>query len=140
MRNLTLLTDLYQLTMGYGFYRQNKHEEEVVFDLFFRRNKLITYSIAAGLQDAVKYLLNWRFDEDDIEYLRSKGIFDEGFLDYLANFKFECDVWAIPEGTPVFPNEPLVVVRGPVIQAQFMLSDTISDTERGAGGFGSTGK
>ena len=119
MRNLTLLTDLYQLTMGYGFYRQNKHEEEVVFDLFFRRNKLITYSIAAGLQDAVKYLLNWRFDDDDIEYLRSLRLFDEGFLSYLKNMRFTGDVYAVKEGEPVFPGEPILTVKAPLIQAQF---------------------
>ena len=87
MRNLTLLTDLYQLTMGYGFYKHNKHEEEVVFDLFFRKNTLITYSLAAGLEQAMEYLLNWRFDEEDIAYLRSLNLFDEGFLEYLRNIR-----------------------------------------------------
>ena len=83
MRNLTLLTDLYQLTMGYGFYRHKKHEEEVVFDLFFRKNSVITYSIAAGLEQAMDYLLNWNFSDDDIAYLRSLHLFDEDFLAYL---------------------------------------------------------
>ncbi len=119
MRNLTLLTDLYQLTMGYGFYRQNKHEEEVVFDLFFRRNKLITYSIAAGLEQAMDYLLNWHFDDEDIAYLRSLNLFDEGFLGYLKNMKFTGDVYAVKEGEPVFPSEPILTVKAPLIQAQF---------------------
>ena len=119
MRNLTLLTDLYQLTMGYGFYKNNKHEEEVVFDLFFRKNTLITYSIAAGLEQAMEYLLNWRFDEEDIEYLRSLNLFDEGFLEYLRNMKFTGDVYAVKEGTPVFPSEPILTVKAPLIQAQF---------------------
>ena len=119
MRNLTLLTDLYQLTMGYGFYRQNKHEEEVVFDVFFRRNKLITYSIAAGLQDVVKYLLNWRFDDDDIEYLQSLNLFSEDFLAYLKNMRFTGDVYAVKEGEPVVPGEPILTVKAPLIQAQF---------------------
>ena len=119
MRNLTLLTDLYQLTMGYGFFRQNKHEEEVVFDLFFRRNKLITYSIAAGLQDAMKYLLNWRFDEDDMEYLESLHLFSADFLDYLKNMRFTGDVYAVKEGEPVFPGEPILTIKAPLIQAQF---------------------
>lgn len=119
MRNLTLLTDLYQLTMGYGFFRQNKHEEEVVFDLFFRRNKLITYSLAAGLEQAMDYLLNWHFDEEDIEYLRSLHLFDEDFLAYLKNMKFTGDVYAVREGEPVFPGEPILTVKAPLIQAQF---------------------
>ena len=119
MRNLTLLTDLYQLTMGYGFYRQKKHEEEVVFDLFFRKNALITYSLFAGLEQAMDYLLGWRFDDEDIEYLRSLKLFDEDFLTYLKNMKFTGDVYAVKEGTPVFPGEPILTVKAPLIQAQF---------------------
>ena len=119
MRNLTLLTDLYQLTMGYGFYRQNKHEEEVVFDLFFRKNALITYSLAAGLQQAIEYLLDWHFDEEDIAYLRSLKLFDEGFLEYLRGMKFTGAVYAVREGEPVFPGEPILTVKAPLIQAQF---------------------
>ena len=119
MRNLTLLTDLYQLTMGYGFYRQNKHEEEVVFDLFFRKNNVITYSIFAGLEQAMEYLLGWRFDEDDIAYLRSLNLFDESFLQYLKGMRFTGDVYAVKEGEPVFPGEPILTVKAPLIQAQF---------------------
>ena len=119
MRNLTLLTDLYQLTMGYGFYRHGKHEEEVVFDLFFRKNALITYSIFAGLEQAMDYLLNWRFDDEDIAYLRSLNLFSEDFLEYLKNMKFTGDVYAVKEGTPVFPGEPILTVKAPLIQAQF---------------------
>ena len=119
MRNLTLLTDLYQLTMGYGFFRQKKHEEEVVFDLFFRKNSLITYSIAAGLEQAMDYLLGWHFEEEDIEYLRSLRLFDEDFLAYLKDMKFTGDVYAVKEGTPVFPGEPILTVKAPIIQAQF---------------------
>ena len=119
MRNLTLLTDLYQLTMGYGFYKHNKHEEEVVFDLFFRKNALITYSLAAGLEQAMDYLLHWHFDEEDIAYLRSLNLFDEGFLDYLKNMRFTGDVYAVREGEPVFPGEPILTVKAPLIQAQF---------------------
>ncbi len=119
MRNLTLLTDLYQLTMGYGFYKNGKHEETVTFDLFFRRRELITYSIAAGLEQAMDYLLNWRFDDEDIAYLRSLNLFDEGFLEYLKNMKFTGDVYAVREGEPVFPGEPILTVKAPLIQAQF---------------------
>ena len=119
MRNLTLLTDLYQITMGYGFFKQGKHEDEVAFDLFFRRNKLITYSIAAGLQQAVEYLLSWRFDDEDIAYLRGLNLFSEDFLEYLQNMKFTGDVYAVREGEPVFPGEPILTVKAPLIQAQF---------------------
>ena len=119
MRNLTLLTDLYQLTMGYGLFRQKKHEEEVVFDLFFRKNELITYSIAAGLEQAMEYLLDWRFDDEDIAYLRSLELFDEDFLEYLKKMRFTGDVYAVREGEPVFPGEPILTVKAPLIQAQF---------------------
>ena len=119
MRNLTLLTDLYQITMGYGFFKHGKHEEEVVFDLFFRKNNMITYSIAAGLEQAMDYLLNWRFDEEDIAYLRSLHLFGEDFLEYLRNMKFTGDVYAVKEGTPVFPGEPILTIKAPLIQAQF---------------------
>ena len=119
MRNLTLLTDLYQLTMGYGFYRQNKHEEEVVFDLFFRKNNVITYSVFAGLEQAMEYLLNWHFDDEDIQYLRSLRLFDEDFLTYLKDMRFTGDVYAVREGEPVFPSEPILTVKAPLIQAQF---------------------
>ena len=119
MRNLTLLTDLYQLTMGYGFYKNGKHEETVTFDLFFRRRELISYSIAAGLEQAMDYLLNWRFDDEDIAYLRSLNIFDEGFLAYLKDMRFTGDVYAVKEGEPVFPSEPILTIKAPLIQAQF---------------------
>ncbi|MBQ4053685.1 MAG: nicotinate phosphoribosyltransferase, partial [Clostridia bacterium] len=119
MRNLTLLTDLYQLTMGYGFYKNGKHEETVTFDLFFRRKELISYSIAAGLEQAIDYLLNWHFDDEDIAYLRSLKLFDEGFLEYLKNMRFTGDVYAVKEGEPVFPSEPILTVKAPLIQAQF---------------------
>ena len=119
MRNLTLLTDFYEITMAYGFFKEKKHEEEVVFDLFFRRNKLITYSIAAGLEQAIEYLTNWHFSDDDIDYLRSQKIFSEEFLEYLKNMRFTGSVYAVKEGEPVFPGEPILSVRAPLIQAQF---------------------
>ena len=119
MRNLTLLTDLYQITMGYGFFKHGKHEEEVVFDLFFRRNKMITYSIAAGLEQAMDYLLNWNVTDDDIEYLRSLNLFSEEFLAYFKNMRFTGDVYAVREGEVVFPGEPILTIKAPLIQAQF---------------------
>ena len=119
MRNLTLLTDLYEITMAYGFYKHKKHEEEAVFDIFFRQNKLITYSLAAGLQQAMDYLLNWRFSAEDMDYLRSLKLFEEDFLRYLEKMRFTGDVYAVREGEPVFPGEPILTVKAPLIQAQF---------------------
>lgn len=120
-RNLTLLVDFYELTMGNGYLKSNVNNKIVYFDMFFRKVPDDGgYCIMAGLQQFIEYLKNLKFSDDDIDYLRSKDCFDEEFLSYLKNFKFECDVWAIPEGTPVFPNEPLVTVKGPAIQAQLL--------------------
>ena len=119
-RNLTLLTDLYQLTMMDGYLKNGKEKDIAVFDLFFRRNNIITYSVAAGLEQALDYVLNIRFEKQDIEYLRSLGLFDETFLSYLKKFRFTGDVYAVPEGTVVFPEEPIVTVRAPLLEAQFL--------------------
>ena len=120
-RNLTLLADFYELTMANGYLENEMGDIVSYFDLFFRTvPDNGGFAIMAGLEQAIEYLKNLEFTQEDIEYLRSKKIFSEKFFDYLLNFKFECDVWAIPEGTPVFPNEPLVIVRGPAIQAQFI--------------------
>jgi nicotinate phosphoribosyltransferase len=120
-RNLTMLVDFYELTMGNGYLDNKVGDKIAYFDMFFRRvPDGGGYCIMAGVQQLIEYLCKLRFSERDIEYLRSKDIFSEEFLDYLKNFEFSCDVWAVPEGNPVFPNEPLVTVRGPVIQAQFI--------------------
>lgn len=119
-RNLTLLTDLYQLTMMNGYLRNGKQGDIAVFDLFFRRNNIITYSVAAGLEQAVDYIRNIRFSEEDIAYLRSLGLFDEEFLEYLRTFRFTGDLYAVPEGTVVFPEEPIITVRAPILEAQFV--------------------
>lgn len=119
-RNLTLLTDLYELTMMNGYYLHGKQDEIAVFDVFFRQNELITYSLAAGLEQAVDYCLNLNFGEDEIAYLKSLGIFDPGFLEYLKTFKFTGDIYAVPEGTVVFPGEPIFTVKAPVMQAQLI--------------------
>ena len=120
-KNMTMLTDFYELTMANGYFEQGMGDEIAYFDMFFRKvPDGGGFAIATGLEQVIEYLQNLKFTEEDIEYLRSKKCFSENFLEYLKNFKFECDVWAIPEGTPVFPNEPLLTVRGPVIQAQFI--------------------
>ena len=119
-RNLTLLTDLYQLTMMNGYLKQNRKEEIAVFDLFFRQNGMITYSLACGLEQVVDYLLNLNFGEEEISYLKSLNIFDDYFLEYLKSFKFTGDVYAVPEGTVVFPGEPILTIKAPVMQAQLV--------------------
>ena len=119
-RNLTLLTDLYQLTMMNGYLKKERKEEIAVFDLFFRQNGMITYSLACGLEQVVEYILNLRFGDEEIEYLDGLGIFNQEFLDYLRTFKFTGDVYAVPEGTVVFPGEPILTVKAPVMQAQLI--------------------
>jgi len=119
--NLTLLTDFYELTMANGYFEHGLKDQIACFDMFFRRvPDNGGFAIMAGLKQVIYYIDNLNFNDDDIEFLRSKGIFSEEFLEYLKNFKFECDVWAIPEGTPIFPHEPILTVKGPVIQAQFI--------------------
>ncbi len=121
VRNLTMLVDFYELTMANGYLENGLTEIESCFDLFFRRvPDNGGYAVFAGLEQVIEYLQNLHFTEADLQYLREKKIFSEEFLAYLADFKFACDVWAIPEGTPIFPNEPLITVRGPAIQAQFI--------------------
>ncbi|MHC6179668.1 nicotinate phosphoribosyltransferase [Clostridium sp. JNZ X4-2] len=120
-RNLTMLVDFYEFTMGNGYFENNMGNKTAYFDMFFRRiPDGGGYCIMAGVQQVIEYLSNLNFSEEDIEYLRAKKQFSEKFLNYLRNFKFCCDVWAVPEGEPIFPGEPLVTVRGPAIQAQFV--------------------
>jgi len=120
-RNLTMLVDFYELTMANGYLDNNVQDKIAYFDMFFRRiPDGGGYCVMAGVQQLIEYLSNLEFSNDDISYLKGKEIFSEEFIDYLSNFKFSCDVWAIPEGYPVFPGEPLVIVKGPVIQAQFV--------------------
>ncbi len=119
-RNLTLLTDLYQLTMMNGYFEKGRKEETAVFDLFFRQNGTITYSLACGLEQAVDYILNLKFDESDIAYLKSLNVFSDKFLEYLKDFKFTGDLYAVKEGTVVFPGEPILTVKAPIMQAQLI--------------------
>lgn len=120
-RNLTMLTDFYELTMANGYFENGMGDTVSYFDMFFRRvPDNGGFAIMCGLEQVIDYLKNLRFTDEDIDYLRGKGIFSEKFLEYLRDFRFSCDVWAVPEGTPIFPREPIVTVRGPAIQAQFV--------------------
>ena len=129
MKNSGLLTDLYQITMAYGFWKNNLHNQRAVFHLFFRENPFKGgYTLACGLEQAVDFMMNFHFSQEDLKYLSQlkghdkKPIFEEGFLILLAEMKFSCDVEAIPEGTVVFPHEPLIRVTGPIIQCQLIES------------------
>lgn len=118
--NLTLLTDLYELTMMQGYFK-NPTNQTVIFDMFYRTNPCGgSFAIMAGLEQMNEYIENLRFTEDDISYLRSIGIFEEDFLEYLSNFHFTGDIYAIPEGTVIFPREPLVKVVAPIMEAQLV--------------------
>ena len=120
-RNLTMLTDFYEFTMANGYFEKGIGNRRAYFDMFFRRvPDGGGYAIMAGVEQLIEYFNNLHFSEEDIAYLRSRKCFSESFLNYLRDFEFECDVWAVPEGTPVFPGEPLVTVAGPMIQAQFV--------------------
>ena len=120
-RNLTMLMDYYELTMSNGFFVNGIGNKTVVFDMFFRKiPEAGGFALFAGLEQLVYYLQNLSFTDEDIEFLRSKNVFNEQFLEYLRNFEFVCDVWSFREGTPMFPGEPIIVVRGPVIQAQLV--------------------
>ena len=119
--NLTMLCDYYELTMGNGYFDHNMGDKITYFDVFYRQNPdMGGFAICAGLEQVVEYIQNLHFEPEDIEYLRGRNMFSEEFLEYLKNFKFEGDIWAIPEGTPVFPREPILTVRAPAIQAQLI--------------------
>ncbi|MGP1570417.1 MAG: nicotinate phosphoribosyltransferase [Eubacteriales bacterium] len=119
--NLTMLVDFYEMTMANGYLEVEGADDIAYFDMFFRKvPDGGGFAIMAGLEQLIEYLENLKFSGEDIEYLRSKKMFSEKFLDYLRNFEFSCDVWAVPEGTPIFPGEPLITVRGPLMQAQFI--------------------
>ncbi len=119
--NYTLLCDFYELTMANGYFLSGKGNEIAYFDVFFRRiPDGGGFAIAAGLEQVIDYIENLKFTDEDIDFLRSKKIFSEDFLNYLKNFKFEGDIFAVPEGTPIFPNEPILTVRASAIQAQFI--------------------
>jgi nicotinate phosphoribosyltransferase len=131
--SLALLLDFYELTMAYGYWKMGLAEKEAVFHLFFRKKPFNgTFAVAAGLESVLDYLSRFRFEASDLEYLESlrkadgTPFFEKGFLDFLGNFSFSCDVDAVPEGSPVFPYEPLVRVQGPIIQAQLLESPLLN--------------
>ena len=119
--NLTMLCDFYELTMGNGYFEKGYKDRICYFDLFFRRcPDGGGFAIAAGLEQIVHYIQDLHFSAEDIAYLRGRKLFSEEFLNYLANFKFTGDIWAVPEGTPIFPHEPIITVRAPAIEAQLI--------------------
>ena len=119
--NLTMLCDFYELTMSQGYFATGYSDRIAYFDLFFRQcPDGGGFAIAAGLEQIIQYVQDLHFGPEDIEYLRSRNMFSEEFLQYLADFKFTGDIWAVPEGTPIFPNEPIITVRAPAIQAQLV--------------------
>ncbi len=120
-RNLAMLFDFYEMTMANGYFRKGMKDDITYFDIFFRRvPDGGGFAIAAGLEQLIDYIEDLHFNEDDLQYLREKNLFEEDFLEYLRNFRFTGDIWAVPEGTPVFPNEPLVTVRAPASQSQLI--------------------
>ncbi len=119
--NFAMLCDFYELTMANGYFRKGNGDRILYFDLFYRSvPDGGGFAIAAGLSQVIEYLSELHFDDEDIDFLRSKNVFDEEFLQYLRNFRFTGDIWAVPEGTPVFPNEPIITVRAPAVQAQLI--------------------
>mgnify|MGYP002547228581 CR=1 FL=1 len=119
--NLTMLCDFYELTMGNGYFERGYKDRICYFDVFFRQcPDGGGFAIAAGLEQIVRYIRDLHFDPEDIEYLRGRNLFCEDFLQYLANFRFTGDIWAVPEGTPIFPKEPIITVRAPAIEAQLI--------------------
>ncbi|NLG04535.1 MAG: nicotinate phosphoribosyltransferase, partial [Clostridia bacterium] len=119
--NLTLLTDLYELTMMQGYYKNRNRNDTVIFDMFYRNNPLDNgYAIVAGLDQVIDYINHLSFSQKDIDYLKSLGIFEDDFLNYLKDFKFSGDIYSIPEGTVIFPREPIVKVIAPIMEAQLI--------------------
>lgn len=120
MRNLTMLTDFYQLTMMQGYFNQGEQKRRAVFDMFFRPLNTTNFGVAAGLETALSYIQNLKFSASDIKYLRGLGCFTEPFLEYLSNFRFTGDIRAVPEGSVIFPGEPIISVNAPILEAQFV--------------------
>ena len=121
MRNLTMLTDFYELTMMYGYFKHDMHHNQAVFDMFFRRQSTDNgYAVVAGLEQVIEYINNLHFSDEDLAYLRSQNAFDEAFLSYLKQMRFTGEIYAMPEGTVAFPGEPLLRVKAPILEAQLV--------------------
>ena len=123
----TMMTDFYELTMANGYFESGRKDDICYFDVFFRTiPDNAGYAIFAGLEQVIDYIKELHFDSEDIEFLRKKGCFSEGFLNYLKDFKFKGDIYAMPEGTPIFPNEPFMIIKGNAIEAQFVETFVLS--------------
>jgi len=120
MKNISLLTDLYQLTMLQGYYANGKHNQTAIFDMFLRQQSEASYAVFAGLEQVIEYINNLKFDNGSIEYLRDLKLFSDDFLKYLEKLRFEGSIWAVPEGTVVFAGEPLITIKAPLAQAQLI--------------------
>ena len=127
MENMTMMTDLYELTMAQVYYNSGKKEEEAIFDVFFRKQPLeLGYAIMGGVDRLIEYIENLGFTEEDIKYLENTKLFNKEFIEYLRQFKFTGDIYAIPDGTPIFKGEPLVTVKAPIIEAQIIETAILS--------------
>lgn len=130
--NKTVMTDFYELTMAQTYFESGKQEEEVIFDVFFRKNPFDGgYTVSGGLDNIIDYINNFKFGEEEINYLRRLGKFSEEFLTYLKNLKFTGNIWAIPDGTPIFPNEPVITVKAKVIEAQLIETALLTNFNHG---------
>ena len=133
MENKTLMTDFYELTMAQTYFNNNKKDEIVYFDIFFRKNPFDAgYTIAGGLEETIEYIKNFKFDEREIEYLRGLNTFNEEFLDYLKDLKFKGDIYAVEDGTVVFPNEPILTIRADIITAQLLETALLANFNHGS--------
>lgn len=119
--NISILSDFYEYTMAQGYFNENLDNKITYFDIFYRENPDgASYAIFSGLEHLTQILNSMRFNDEDIEYFKSLNTFDDKFLNFLKNFKFECDIWSVPEGSVIFPYEPIMTVRGPAVQAQLI--------------------